>query len=75
VIKGKSKGEICAEIGADYMIEDGPEYALDVASKGINVLLYDAPWNRKHVFPDNVKRIYSWSEIEKIVLISSQARE
>ncbi len=72
---GKTKGEICLDIGADYMIEDGPEYALDVASKGINVLLYDNPWNRNNTFLDNVKRVSSWKDIEKIVLTSSRVRE
>lgn len=42
--------DLCREIGATVLIDDNPRYAVECASAGIDVLLYDwnhgYPWSR-----------------------------
>ena len=70
---GKTKGEICHEIGADFMIEDDLKYIPDITLRGIKVLLYDAPWNRNYQ-QENVVRVNSWKDIEKYLVTSRQVQ-
>tara|TARA_Y100000034_G_scaffold28162_1_gene33837 strand:- start:2472 stop:3050 length:579 start_codon:yes stop_codon:yes gene_type:complete len=58
-----SKGDICNQLGIGLLIEDCRHYALSCAKKGIQVLLFDRPWNQENSLPENVKRVYSWNEI------------
>jgi hypothetical protein len=37
----KKKSQICAEIGAQILIDDSLSHAIDCASSGIKVLLFD----------------------------------
>lgn len=60
------KLEFCRQIAADIMIDDKPDIALYLAEKGVNVLLFDAPYN-KSVKHENVTRVFSWDEIYRIV--------
>lgn len=57
------KSEICKQIGADILIDDHIENALDCAANGIKVYLFDAPWNQTKSLPGNVFRVKSWKEI------------
>ena len=65
----RTKGEICKEINAAVLIDDSLEYALDVASHGIPVVLFDwqgrygwnKPMNGKSV-PENIHRVTDWQE-------------
>ncbi len=52
----------------DYFIEDYYKYALDLAQKGIKVLLMDYPWNRWGKPHSNIRRIKDLKEAEKIIL-------
>lgn len=61
----RNKSDICLECGTDIFIDDSLDTALDVSSVGIPVLLFDTPWNQRENLPTNVKRVYSWEEIEK----------
>lgn len=62
--KTKKKSDICKELGIELIIEDGPEHASDCASSGLNVLLFDCPWN-KGIIGKKIKRIKSWDEALK----------
>lgn len=57
------KSEICMEIGVEVFIDDHLTYALDVASVGIPVFLFNAPWNQTNDLPHNVIRVGHWDEI------------
>lgn len=59
----RRKSELCFELGIEVFIDDNLEYARDVASVGIPVLLLDSPWNQTDELPPNVTRVYSWDEI------------
>ena len=60
--KGLPKSGICKQTKTEFFIEDCPDYAIDCAEKGINVLLLNKPYN-KHVERKNITRVYSWNGI------------
>lgn len=51
----------CSKLGVDVMIEDKPEVALYLASRGIPVILFDAPYNQ-NIAHENMVRVHSWDE-------------
>ena len=59
------KGEICKSRGVELMIEDHKNYALSCTEKGINVLLFDKPWNQNNGadLPKEVIRVRGWGQI------------
>lgn len=59
----RKKSEVCLELGVEIFIEDHLDYAYDVASAGIPVLLFDSPWNQRSDLPHNMERVFSWDEI------------
>lgn len=63
--QGKSKAEICKELGASVIIEDCLKYALDCSSHGIPVFLMNQPWNQRGDLDDTlITRIkFGWPEI------------
>ena len=48
------------------MIDDNPKVSTFLADNGIQVLLFDAPYNRglEH---KNIRRVHNWKEIGEIV--------
>lgn len=63
----REKHDICLETGVNLIIEDSLATAEKCASKGINVLLLDKPWNQAENLPEGIKRVYSWNEIVREV--------
>lgn len=63
----RKKSEVCLSLGVEVFIEDHLDYAYDVASVGVPVLLFDNPWNQTDDLPPNVERVYSWNEIVEIL--------
>jgi 5'(3')-deoxyribonucleotidase len=61
--EGKHKGEICLDLGIDYMIEDSPEHALNCANSGIKCFLIEKPWNENSEEHENIIRVKDWKEI------------
>lgn len=61
-----SKGKLCHLLGLEVAIEDTYEKAMDMANYGIEVLLYDQPWNRQETFP-LIQRVNNWQEIVEIL--------
>ncbi len=51
----------------DYFIEDYYECALDLARRGVKVLLLDYPWNRWGRPHPNIRRIKNLQEAEAII--------
>jgi uncharacterized HAD superfamily protein len=64
--KKRTKLEICEELGVDVMIEDSMSHATEIAKSGRKVFLIDTPWNQG-TLPENVTRVFSWSEIVKLL--------
>ena len=61
---GKTKSEICKELGIDLMIDDHIGYYNDCVNKNIKTLLFTKPWNKNE---KGVERINSWKEIPEII--------
>lgn len=59
--QGASKAEICKELSIGVLLEDSGETATDCANNGINVILFDKPWN-KNIEHDNIVRVNNWDE-------------
>lgn len=58
----QSKGEICAAVGAMFMVEDALHNAHAVAAAGIPVYLINTPWNQGELPPKTI-RVNGWNEI------------
>jgi uncharacterized protein len=63
---GKTKAEICEEMGIEILIEDNKKYALGCAERGIKVVLFDKPWNQDFSH-ENIIRVFSWDEAVRVI--------
>ena len=61
--QGNFKSNICKMNEISLIIEDNFNCALDCARAGIDVLLFDKPWNRNHEVNGPIKRVKDWNEI------------
>ncbi|CAL5228676.1 g11849 [Coccomyxa viridis] len=79
--KSKAKSEICRDIGATVLIDDNPRYAVECASAGIDVLLYDwndsYPWSKTADGPvhPQIQRVRNWTEVEEALARLGAAQE
>ncbi len=62
------KVDVCAEVGARTIIEDYLGHANPCADAGMDVMLFDQPWNRGSVLSSGVERVHSWDEILGLLL-------
>lgn len=62
--KQKAKSEFCKEHGIFHMVEDNPDYALELAENWIITYLLEKPWNRKCIKHENIICVKNWSEID-----------
>jgi 5'(3')-deoxyribonucleotidase len=60
--QGKSKAEICKELGIEYLIEDNYKYAENAASQGIKTFLFTRRWNRD-LLNGRSTRVNDWGQI------------
>ena len=66
----RSKSQICRQIGAGLLIDDNLDYAIDVATSGVPVILFDwdgqYKWNKPQdgqQLPTNIHRVTSWDGV------------
>ena len=60
----KDKSQICKEHWIETMIEDNPDYALELAENGIKTFLLEKPWNKDiNLNNENIIRVKNWKEI------------
>jgi uncharacterized HAD superfamily protein len=65
---GKStKGELAIKIGSQLHIDDAPKHVRDVATRGIDVLLYDAYWNQHVGDEEGIYRVKSFAQIKYLI--------
>ncbi len=63
------KSDICKENGIALLIDDNPDVAKECGACGVNVFLFDQPWNRSLPPTAGITRVFSWEEIvEKLNL-------
>lgn len=58
-----SKGDLCVKLGVEFFVDDKPENAIDVASRGIYTLLYHASHNLEQ--QTTLPLVKNWLEIQK----------
>ena len=60
-----TKGELCREIGADYLIDDHPKHCIGAAAAGIRAVLFgDYAWNRgEQSLPNGIVRARRWHDV------------
>ncbi len=61
----RSKGEVCAAIGADVLIDDHVDHAYSVLEHGLKevVIWGDYPWNHNQELVQGMVRCTSWEEV------------
>ena len=59
--QGANKAQICKELGIKIILEDSGETALECAKEGIQVILFDKPWNKNYNYK-NITRVNDWSQ-------------
>ncbi len=62
----RAKGEVCVEIGAEWLIDDNPEHCLSAIEYGLNAILFgDYGW--QHKAPEHLYRAKTWKEVERFL--------
>ena len=62
--KKRSKGEMCRELGASYLIDDHLENCVSAAGVGIKAVLFGSyPWNQSVALPNGVTRCIDWDAV------------
>lgn len=64
---GSAKGDICNNLGIDYLIDDHINYINEACSKGVKCLLMQRTWNKNSTVPKNAKVVKDWKEIERLL--------
>ena len=57
----KSKYDICKELGISLILEDNKKTSLECATNGMDVILFDQPWNQG-LTHKNITRVKDWKE-------------
>ena len=63
-----TKAEICKDLNIPILLEDAPNTAKEVAEAGVNVILFDKPWN-KNIAHERITRVVNWKEALKAINI------
>ena len=61
------KGEMAEKMKSDLHIDDAAHNIYSVTSKGINSILYSAPWNKNVIIPNTCDRANTFKEVMKIM--------
>jgi uncharacterized HAD superfamily protein len=58
----ETKGDVCEQHGADWLIDDNVEHAMSAHEKGIEVILFgDYGWH--HTVPPHFTRCKTWADV------------
>ena len=76
----RRKSEICRDVGAHVLVDDNPQYALDCAEAGVEVMLFD--WERRYPWSkalgagehERVRPVPTWRDAEAAILELAAAR-
>lgn len=65
--QGKKKAGICKQFNIKTIVEDDPRSSLECANNGIDVILFDRPWNQDIKNINNLKRANGWRELPALL--------
>jgi FMN phosphatase YigB (HAD superfamily) len=60
--EGKSKGELCVELGATLLIDDNVDHVQSAIDNGVAAILF-GNYGWQSTFPNEAKRFEQWSDI------------
>ncbi len=61
-----SKGQVCKEIGASYLIDDHIDHCLDAEKAGVKALLFsEYGWSKNNPDADKLTRAKDWEAVKK----------
>ena len=64
----RPKAQVCADLGATYLIDDHLHHADGVALAGTKVLLFgNYPWNEREELHANITRVRDWAAVLKLL--------
>jgi len=62
----QSKGDLCKEVGADWLIDDNPDHAASALKVDVKVLLFgDYGWHKHTTMPENAVRCKDWAAVQE----------
>lgn len=62
--KARSKGDVCRELGATFLIDDHLDHCFSALEQGITPLLFgNYPWNAAKTLPAGIVRVDNWQEV------------
>lgn len=65
---GKSKGKVCLDIGADWLIDDSISHGHAALEQGIKVILFgDYGWQMEQEIHQDIIRCLNWHEVRRIL--------
>jgi uncharacterized HAD superfamily protein len=64
----RKKGDLCTDLGVQFMVDDGLHNAHSVGHAGIRMYLMDRPWNQCEVLPPNTIRVFHWDDVLRLEL-------
>jgi uncharacterized HAD superfamily protein len=63
-VKNRNKGQLCKDIGAEWLIDDNPEHARNAIEEGIKVVLFGTyGWHQD--VPSDMPHCKTWTEVEE----------
>lgn len=63
----KRKHELATELGLDFMVEDSPQNAVELADHGTQVYLLRRPWNAGLNSRENLTVCENWEQVVELV--------
>lgn len=61
-----TKGEVCHELGADWLVDDHIVHLRTLGEYGIRGVLFgNLPWGRGHELPENIHQAATWSQLKR----------
>jgi 5'(3')-deoxyribonucleotidase len=65
---GKTKSQLCSELGISVLIDDSLDYVLQCPPAGIiGILFGDYAWNQNGNLPEGIIRVKNWTEALEIL--------
>lgn len=61
-VKGLSKGELCASLGADVLIDDNVEHCMSAIESGLNAILF-GEYGWQYTASKDLKRCRNWQAV------------
>ena len=66
--KAVTKGDVCAELGADWLVDDHLAHLMTLGAYGVRGILFGGlPWGQGHELPSGVYRADTWRDVNKLL--------